>query len=188
MADEIQFDAGPQLSGATLYYLLRNQAAQVFDNGLAQTFTPYVTANYANYDIPLVEQGTASGYYVGNVPTDLAAGLYFVSVHQRAGVSPAEDDTRIGVGEIDWSGAFVRTLSTVGVSDGLGTALLDLADGVEDGMTLRQTLRLIAAALAGKRSNVGTATEQYDAIGIPGTPRVVGNLDASGNGTPTLTP
>lgn len=70
----------------------------------------------------------------------------------------------------------------------LATALLDLANGVESGVTLRQALRLIAAALAGARSNVGTVSEAYAAVGAPGTPRIVGNLDAAGNGTPTVTP
>lgn len=62
------------------------------------------------------------------------------------------------------------------------------ASAVETGVTFLQLLRTAGAVLIGKRSNAGTATEQYDAAGNPGTARVVGNLDASGNGTPTLTP
>jgi hypothetical protein len=77
---------------------------------------------------------------------------------------------------------------TAGERDAVAAALLDLANGVESGKTLRQALRLIAAALAGKRSNSGTATEQFDAIGAPGTARIVGNLNSSGDGVPTLTP
>jgi hypothetical protein len=59
---------------------------------------------------------------------------------------------------------------------------------VETGVTFLQMMRLVGAFAAGKRSNAGTATEQYDAAGNPGTARIVGNMDASGNGTPTLTP
>ncbi len=70
----------------------------------------------------------------------------------------------------------------------IATALLDLASGVESGKTLREALRVMAAVLAGKHSNSGTASEQFDAIGNPGTARVVGNLNASGDGTPVLTP
>lgn len=77
---------------------------------------------------------------------------------------------------------------TSGERDAVAAALLDLTSGVESGKTLRQALRLMAAALCGKRSNAGTSSEQNDAIGGPGTARVVGNLDSSGNGTPTLTP
>ena len=68
----------------------------------------------------------------------------------------------------------------------LATALLDLADGVESGVTLRKALRAMAAALAGKRSSSGTTAEQYDAVGNPGTARIVTNADANGDGNPTL--
>ncbi len=77
---------------------------------------------------------------------------------------------------------------TLGERDAVAAALLALADGVETGVTVKQTLRLLAAGVAGKRSSCGTVTEQYDAAGSPGTARIVGNLDSSGNGTPTLTP
>jgi hypothetical protein len=66
--------------------------------------------------------------------------------------------------------------------------LLDQAGGVESGVTLREAQRIMLAVLAGKRSNAGSSSEQYDAAGSPGTARVVGNLDSDGNGTPTLTP
>ncbi len=79
------------------------------------------------------------------------------------------------------------TLSS-GTENAIADALLDRTSGIETGKTLRQALRLIAAALAGKRSNSGTGTEQFDAVGNPGTARIVGNLDAAGDGTPTLTP
>lgn len=77
---------------------------------------------------------------------------------------------------------------TSGERDSVASALLDLTNGVETGVTLRQAQRLQTAVLAGKRSNSGTATEQFDAAGNPGTARVVGNLNASGDGTPTLSP
>jgi hypothetical protein len=77
---------------------------------------------------------------------------------------------------------------TSGERDAVAAALLDLANGVESGKTLRQAVRLIAAAVAGKRSNSGTTAEQFDAIGNPGTARVVGNLTSGGDGTPTLSP
>ncbi|MES2342305.1 MAG: hypothetical protein V4597_11550 [Pseudomonadota bacterium] len=77
---------------------------------------------------------------------------------------------------------------TSGERNAVAAALLALADGIETGLTLKQALRLVVAGIAGKRSNSGTATETYDAAGNPGTPRIVGNLNASGDGTPTLTP
>lgn len=61
-----------------------------------------------------------------------------------------------------------------------------LGSTIETGKTLTQCIRAIAAAAAGKRSNCGTTSEQYDAIGNAGTARIVVNADADGNGTPTL--
>lgn len=109
--------------------------------------------------------------------------------------TPAEIDTQLSGahGATSWvtaSGFAVAgdpmTL-TSGERDAIAAALLDLADGVETSVTLRKALRAIAAVAAGKRSNSGTSTEQFDAIGNPGTARVVGNMDSDGNGTPTLT-
>ena len=68
------------------------------------------------------------------------------------------------------------------------TAAAVLASTIETGKTLLQCIRLITAAAAGKRSGSGTASEQYDAVGNPGTARIVTNADAAGDGTPTLTP
>ncbi len=77
---------------------------------------------------------------------------------------------------------------TSGERNAVATALLDLVNGIEAGLTPREALRLILAVELGKRSNVGTTAEQYDAANNPGTPRVIGNLDSSGNGTPILSP
>lgn len=56
---------------------------------------------------------------------------------------------------------------------------------VEGAFTFDEILRIIAAALAGQRSGIGTATETY--TGLDGTtPRIILTPDAQGNGTPTL--
>jgi hypothetical protein len=75
---------------------------------------------------------------------------------------------------------------TSGERDSIAAALLDLADGVETSVTVRKSLRAMAAALAGRRTNAGTATERYDAIANAGTSRIQPNADEDGNGTPTL--
>jgi hypothetical protein len=93
-----------------------------------------------------------------------------------------------------FAGAFTATSAGNDVRLGtterglIATALLDLADAIETGKTLRQIMRLMAASLFGKRSNSGTASETFYAAGNPATPRIVGNLDTVGDGTPTLTP
>lgn len=55
-----------------------------------------------------------------------------------------------------------------------------------EGMTAEEMMRVMLAALAGKRQGVGTSTEQY--MGRDGTtPRITcAGFDASGNGTPSV--
>lgn len=54
-----------------------------------------------------------------------------------------------------------------------------------EGLTAEEMLRVMLAALAGKRAGLGTATEQYMAQdGV--TPRITLTPDASGNGTPVI--
>jgi hypothetical protein len=71
------------------------------------------------------------------------------------------------------------TLST-DERNAIADALLDRADGVEAGKTLRRALRIIAAILAGKVSGAGSGTETFE--GLDGsTTRVVVSTDAIGN-------
>ncbi len=74
---------------------------------------------------------------------------------------------------------------TSGERDSIAAALLDLASGVETSVTVRQSLRAMAAALAGKVTGSGSA---YAALGNTGTPRLAVVDDGSGDRsvTPTL--
>jgi hypothetical protein len=67
-----------------------------------------------------------------------------------------------------------------------GNALLDLPDGVETGLTVRQGFRLMAAALAGKASGMGTATGIFRNPGDTKN-RITATIDASGNRTAITT-
>lgn len=176
MAGEIQAPH-PQNVAANTYAIVRNAVGQVYAGITAET---YATANLATYAIALAQQGTASHFYVGTFPA-LPSGVYTLAIYERSGVAPAEGDPCIAFGEILWTGSALLSAA------GIASALLDMANGVETGITVRQALRAQAAAAAGKRSNAGTITEQYDAIGNPGTARIAGGLDSSGNGTPGLT-
>ncbi len=54
-----------------------------------------------------------------------------------------------------------------------------------EGLTAEQIMRVMLAALAGKRQGLGTATEEYMAQdGV--TPRITLTADAEGNGTPII--
>ena len=66
---------------------------------------------------------------------------------------------------------------------------IDIVSGVwskaVEGLTAEETMRVMLAALAGKRQGLGTATEKYMAQdGV--TPRITLTPDAAGNGTPTI--
>lgn len=64
----------------------------------------------------------------------------------------------------------------------LPTALLDAADGVESGLTLRQFARLTAAVLFGKASGMTSTTAVFRDIGDT-KDRITATVDADGNRT-----
>jgi len=104
MAKEI---TGVSASG-TLYSRLRNSAG-LWWNGTS--FEAYSALNYANYDLPLTEEGN-SGHYTADFPSAIVtAGTYQYVVHRQAGASPAEGDTIVNTGSIDWTGTNAVTVT-----------------------------------------------------------------------------
>jgi hypothetical protein len=65
---------------------------------------------------------------------------------------------------------------------GFSSYLLDEED-IETGMTLRQALRLVTAATAGKISGGGTATITIRNAVADGADRIVATVDTDGNRT-----
>ncbi len=77
------------------------------------------------------------------------------------------------------------TVSTAAQLDqaSIGSAVATRA--LDGDITVEQALRVVMAALAGKRQGIGTATEQYFARdGV--TPRITLTPDAAGNGLPVI--
>lgn len=66
-------------------------------------------------------------------------------------------------------------------------ALLDLADGVETGLTPRQAIRLIVAAAAGKLSGAATTTITIRNAVADSKDRVIATVDSDGNRTAITT-
>lgn len=64
---------------------------------------------------------------------------------------------------------------------GVPVALLDLAAGVETGLTLRQAMRLLAAASAGKLSGAATTTIVIRNAVADSKDRITATVDADGN-------
>jgi hypothetical protein len=71
-------------------------------------------------------------------------------------------------------------MSTAAANE-IADALLDRANGVEIGMTPRQSLRLALAALAGKVSGGGTVTNTFRNPVADSKNRIIATVDATGN-------
>ncbi len=78
---------------------------------------------------------------------------------------------------IDSSG---RVTLTPSERDSVAAALLDLSNGVETSLTLRQALRLLAAASAGKLSGAATTTIVIRNVG-DSKDRITATVDVAGN-------
>lgn len=115
MASEIR---GVSSSG-TLYARLLNRSAQAW-NTSTLGFESYSSGNYANYSLTMTEQGN-SGVYIADFPSSiLTAGTYEYFVHRQGGGSPAEGDTIINTGKIDWTGTnSVTVTASAGAMTGL---------------------------------------------------------------------
>ena len=117
------------------------------------------------------------GAYTGTPPTADAIGT------AAASKILSTPDNKIATDE---AGAVTpTTASKTGYTlsaDGIA-AILDLANGVESGLTPRQALRAISAALAGILSGADGTTITFKAAGAAadGTTRITATVDSDGN-------
>ena len=91
-------------TGATLYAQVRNDDGQIWNTSGTPAFEAYLTANIADYDIALTEQGTASRFYTFTFPSAIVAGVYSIAVYSGA---TAEGDPAVAEGEVEWDGSAV---------------------------------------------------------------------------------
>jgi hypothetical protein len=79
-------------------------------------------------------------------------------------------------------GGIAGTITTLdALNTAVPTTLLDLAAGVETGLTLRQAMRLLAAAAAGELSGAATTTITIRNAVADSKDRIVATVDADGN-------
>ncbi len=116
MASEIQAVAA---AGVSVYALIRNSIGQIW-NMQTSAWESYLTSSYANYKVTMTQQGTASGYYTGNFPTQIVSGVYSVQAKQQITGSALESDPIVGVGDLQWAGTVVAPLSSTATSTELG--------------------------------------------------------------------
>jgi len=65
------------------------------------------------------------------------------------------------------------------------TAVMDTANGIETGLTMRQAMRVTAAMVAGVRTGIGTTTEVYRSAVANGTARVTITFPSTTNANPS---
>jgi hypothetical protein len=116
--------------------------------------------------------GTASG-------NRITAGVFEIA-HGKYGA--VADITNCPAGCIEWDTGGASPLYAGEDYGAAESALLDQVDGVESGKTLRQTLRIIAAVVAGKVSGAGSGTETFRSLDDSAN-RAVVTVDSSGNRT-----
>lgn len=129
MAGELQYSFS---AGKTAYALIRNRIGQIWNtSGGTGAFEAYQTSVYSSYAISVVEQGTASAFYVGNAPAALPAGTYGITGKQQIAGSVAESDPTVAVGNFEWNGTVAIPLSDLATSGQIGLlAPLKIARGM----------------------------------------------------------
>lgn len=124
MAGEMQAQTWPLTTAGTLYWRLRNVANGQIWNTVAAALQAYDTAQIENYDLGATQQGTASGYWVGDMPA-APAGAYTYLLCLQAGADPAESDRILATTDspLVWDGSAVVNPIDVNVTKWLGTAV-----------------------------------------------------------------
>jgi len=159
---------------------------------LAATFAG-IAAYTGTGQLVVSGSGTFAGVaaFSGNVIAALAATGTFAGVASFSGAVVAKGNiaaTFAGVGSFSairyatgsMSGSFAPPVTLE--AQGFSAYLLD-TEIVETGLTLRQALRLVTAATAGKISGGGTATVTIRNAVADGVDRLVATVDSSGNRT-----
>lgn len=115
-------------SGVTLYAVIHNPDGTIWNANTA-AWEAYNGANWAQYAVPLVEQG-ASGYYLGAFPAGAAGVLTSDVVYQQAGGTPATIDApATGIGQSQ--GVDVAAIRTsVTAASNLNISALSMIQGV----------------------------------------------------------
>lgn len=145
--------------------------------------------------------GAGTGYYSGIIaPTNitgaaavatfaraiaipaLAAGSYLLDLHTSA--TPALTDEPWQTVEFSWDGTNIVTMDAVRLSDSaaeaVATKLLDLANGIEAGVTVRGGFRAILAACVAKCSGIELLAPRFRDL-ADSKNRISATVDAIGN-------
>jgi hypothetical protein len=135
----------------------------------------------------LADGGVAGSYELSMPDAALASatGVAWVIVQLSGATNLLPVLIEIELDAINYQDANAAGLTAIGTlttseRNAAADALLDRANSIETGKTLRQALKIIAAILAGKVSGAGTNTEIFRAIDDSAA-RATVTADASGN-------
>lgn len=148
-----QIQVAYDVSAINLYAVIRNDIGKAY-RADTQVFETYSTANLTatKYAIALTEQGTASRYYAVDFPTAIPAGIYAVTIYQRVGGSPAETDTLVTGGSIEWDGVSVHSdaalVSDSGTAQAGGASTITLRSGASasDSYYNKSAVKIVSGA------------------------------------------
>lgn len=90
------------------------------------------------------------------------------------------------IGDLPTNAELATALDPLPTAAENAAALMDLANGIETGLTPRQAMRLMVAALAGKLSGAATTTITIRNVG-DSKDRITATVDADGNRTAVTT-
>ena len=85
------------------YFQLRDRNNAIY-NSVTGTFVNYTTGSYSGFAIASSEQGTASAFFVANMPAGIPAGTYSVYFKSQPGANPSETDPTISFYQMEWNG------------------------------------------------------------------------------------
>lgn len=150
-------------SGRTVYALVRNNAAQLWNTG-TQAFEVFASGNWASYALDLVEQDSC-GFYGASFPSAITApGRYSVDIRTQAGSSPAVADQALAGGSVVWGGS----AETFVLGNSSGQVQHDLTQAVPSsntGQTVGDAFNAARAQGFGKWALSGTSLTLYAADG-----------------------
>ena len=172
-----------------------------FDDDSADAYAPKTGLTFASGELKIAKAGVANAN-AANYATVVEAGLgwywYQASATEINTLGPMmlvvnktdvyADCTVVQVSAPDFYSATNFGLSNLATSTAsLLTAaayqdvddILDAADSIETGLTLRGAVRLMAAALAGKSTGAGTSTEYYRSAVSDGKVRLTATISAN---------
>lgn len=148
-------------SGTTTLGALTITGATTMTGGLTAAITGNITGNLSG---SVGSVTGAVGSVTGNVGGNVAGSVASVT----AGVTVTTNNDKTGYA------------LTSGERNSVADALLDRANGVETGLTPRQSMQLWSAAMAGVLSGAGTTTITIKGAGVA-TTRITATVDADGN-------